>query len=104
RETITSPRTPCARSSRPTCSRSGKEAPRSVEELDLDVRAVAAGGRPHDRADGVGHPSPLADDPTHVAGAHAHVEAGAALALLGGYLDGVAVVDELLEEVAQHRV
>src|SRR4051794_1933380 len=107
RLTSSSPRNPWGLVMRPT-SRSGCSSspligsPRSVEELDVDLDAVAHGGCPRDGADRGGHPAPLADDPTHVAFADGHVQRGAPAALLDLDLDGVGIVHDRPHEVVEH--
>src|SRR5262245_41231125 len=106
--TATSPRRPWGRATWPTsssgaapCSPSALTA-RSVLELDLDVAAVAGGGRPDDGADGRGHPAALADHAAHVGGADPHGQAGVRPAL--GQVDAhrVAVLDQGADQVLEH--
>src|SRR5690606_37103929 len=75
----------------------------SVDELDVDLDAVARRGGAGHGADGRGHATALADDPAHVAVRDVEVELGAT----GGvdHLDSHAVglLDERAGDVLEHR-
>ena len=75
----------------------------SVDELDVDLDAVADGRSPDHRADRVGDPAPAADDPAHVAVGDVDVELQRGAGVVGLDPDAVGVVDHVADEVLEHR-
>ena len=70
----------------------------ALDGIDLDVATVAGGGGSDHGADRLRHTTALADDPTHVAGAHMHVEHGTTTTIVELDLDGVGQRhDELID-------
>src|SRR6266540_4051836 len=101
RPTMTSPARPWALTTRPTSST------RLVQEVDVDLDAVAHRSRPHHRADGARDAAPLADHAAHVGRRDPNCERESAptavATLLDLDLDRVGVVDHRLREVLQDR-
>src|SRR5690606_37232128 len=75
----------------------------SVEELDVDLDAVLRGSGAGDGADAGGGAATAADDPTEVAVADAHVEAGAITTRCLVDADRVGVVDDRADDGGEHR-
>src|SRR4051812_21697757 len=72
-----------------------------VDDVDRGFDALRRARRPHDRADGLGHPTPPADDLAHVVGRHVQREHDAAAALAHVDADGLGLVDDGLGEVLE---
>ena len=78
-------------------------ASKSVDEVDVDLDAVAAGRRAHDGADALRGAATSTDDPAELARRHVHLQDGAAAPLLRVDSHGVGLVDEAAHDVVEHR-
>src|SRR3954451_3550287 len=90
-----SPRTPWARPVRPTSST-------SVDEVDVDLGAVAGGGSAHDRANALCSAASAADDATEVARTDGDFQPDATLRLAGGDGHGFGIVHDGLDHMHEH--
>lgn len=74
----------------------------SVDELHVDLKLVTHRRCPHHGPNGVGHPATLADDASHVARRHRHVEANTAAGVVEFDPDTVGILHDRLDQVGQH--
>ena len=74
----------------------------SVDELHVDLELVTHRSCPHHGPNGIGHPATLADDASHVARRHCHVEADTAAGVVEFDPDTVGILHDRLDQVGQH--